>query len=136
MADINWDAIRTEYITSDTSCASLAKKYGIHHSSVCRKAKRYHWDEEKAQMRNEKRRIVQEKTIEAQVNLADKCLNILNIMVDKATEAAMICEPSDIRGQKDIMSIIKDLNDMGAFALENKASNEVTIRFADEVDEL
>lgn len=135
MAEINYDAIKTEYLTSDASFASLAKKYGINHSSISRKAKKEKWDEEKARMRTIAHKAVQEKTIETQLSLADKCLSILNIMVDKVTESAQICEPGDTRTQKDIMSMIKDLNEMGAFELQSGSSedNTLTVRF--EVDE-
>lgn len=128
MADkINWEDIKTEYLTSDISCASLAKKYGLHHSSVCRKVKRDNWDEEKAHMSEEKRKVVQEKTIEAQVSIADKCLNILNIMIGKVTEAAESVSADDIKAQKDIMSMVKDLHEMGAFELQSNTDNSNTL---------
>lgn len=130
MAEINYDAIKTEYLTTDASFASLAKKYGINHSSISRKAKKDHWDEEKARMRNEAHRVVQEKTIEAQVDLADKCLSILYKMVDKVSEAVEVVSPEDTRSQKEILSMVKDLNEMGAFTLERSdGSNTLTIRF-------
>lgn len=130
MAEINYDAIRTEYLASDVTFASLAKKYGVDRTSISRKAKKDHWDEEKSRLRIRAHEVVQERTIDAQVSLADRCMNILNIMVGKVTEAAQGVQPDDIRAQKDIMSMVKDLNEMGAFVLQESAEDNVlTVRF-------
>ena len=41
MAD--WQAIKTEYITTDTSYRKLAQKYGVHYNAVANRAKQEGW---------------------------------------------------------------------------------------------
>lgn len=136
MAEINYDEIRTEYLNSNISFASLAKKHNIAHSSISRRAKKEKWDEIKAQMRTEVNKAVQEQTIEEQQSIATKCIRILTKLVDKVEESVDIVEPSDISAKRQLVGMMKDLNEMGAFTLEsNTNSNEITIRFADEVND-
>lgn len=136
MAEINYDAIKTEYLTTDASFASLAKKYGINHSSVSRKAKKDHWDEEKAQMRTQAHKVVQEKTIEAQVSIADKCMRIMEKLVDKVAESVDVVDPDNTQSMKQIVSMMKDLSDMGAFdMLTSSGRNNITIEFVGMNDE-
>lgn len=39
----DWDAIEIEYQTGVLSASALAKKFGLHHSTVCDRAKNYEW---------------------------------------------------------------------------------------------
>ena len=41
MAD--WQAIKTEYITTDTSYRKLAQKYGVSYQAICRRSKEESW---------------------------------------------------------------------------------------------
>ena len=41
MAD--WQAIKTEYITTDTSYRKLAQKYGVSYQAICRRSKDEEW---------------------------------------------------------------------------------------------
>ena len=41
MAD--WQAIKTEYITTDTSYRKLAQKYGVSYQAICRRSKEEGW---------------------------------------------------------------------------------------------
>ena len=50
MAD--WQAIKTEYITTDTSYRKLAKKYGIHYKVISDRGKDEKWVELRSQYRD------------------------------------------------------------------------------------
>ena len=50
MAD--WQAIKTEYITTDTSYRKLAQKYGIHYKVISEKGKDEKWVEQRSQYRD------------------------------------------------------------------------------------
>lgn len=41
MAD--WQAIKTEYVTTTTSYRKLAQKYGVHYNAIANKAKQEGW---------------------------------------------------------------------------------------------
>ena len=50
MAD--WQAIKTEYITTDTSYRKLAQKYGIHYKVISERGKAENWVELRSQHRD------------------------------------------------------------------------------------
>lgn len=136
MAEINYDEIRTEYLNSNISFASLAKKHNIAHSSISRRAKKEKWDEIKAQMRTEVNKAVQEQTIEEQQSIATKCIRILTKLVDKVEESVDIVEPSDISAKRQLVGMMKDLNEMGAFSLETDTDKGgITVTLEKQLDE-
>ena len=51
MAD--WNAIKTEYITTDTSYRKLGEKYGIHYKVISERGKSENWVELRSQYRDE-----------------------------------------------------------------------------------
>lgn len=50
MAD--WNAIKTEYITTDTSYRKLALKYGIGYQAICHRSQEEGWIQQREQHRN------------------------------------------------------------------------------------
>lgn len=88
MAD--WQAIKTEYITTDTSYRKLAEKYGIHHHVIAERGKAENWVELRRQYRDKTLAKTLEKCSERQSNklsridyLADKLLNKLEKACDE-----------------------------------------------------
>ena len=79
MAD--WQAIKTEYITTDTSYRKLAQKYGIHYKVISDRGKAEGWVELRSQHRDKTLTRTLEKVSKKQANkmariddLADKLL--------------------------------------------------------------
>ena len=79
MAD--WQAIKTEYITTDTSYRKLAQKYGIHYKTISDRGKAEGWVELRSQHRDKTLTKFMEKSSEKQADkmaridaLADKLL--------------------------------------------------------------
>ena len=130
MAEIDYDSIKTEYLTTNVSFATLGRKYGLDRTSISRKAKKDKWDEEKARMRNEAHEAAIKSTIDAQVSISETCMEIVTIMTAKIKRAAEICDPEDTKMQRDIMAMVDDLNQMGAFAFDGATSrNNITVEF-------
>lgn len=50
MAD--WQAIKTEYITTDTSYRKLAQKHGVNYQAICHRSKEEGWIAQREQYRN------------------------------------------------------------------------------------
>lgn len=127
---INWDEIRTEYVSSDVSLRSLARKYGVSPSTITKKCKKEDWESEKESIISKSNQQVIEQTIDTRKSIAEKCIRILGKMVDKVEESVDIVEPDDISGKKQIVSMLKDLQDMGAFVMrEETEDSTLTIRF-------
>lgn len=48
---VDWLAIKTEYLTGNGSYATLAKKYGVHKSTIANKAGKEGWTEQREEQR-------------------------------------------------------------------------------------
>lgn len=134
MAEINYDEIKTEYISSDISFSSLARKYGCSISAISRKAKKDGWDEIKSKISKETQRNIEEQTIDVRSEIAKNCMVALKNLSIKVAEGSELIEADDINKQRQMSAIIKDLKDMGAFELISESTDStLTVRF--EVDE-
>lgn len=80
MAKVNWQKIRTEYITTRTSHSKLSKKYGVCQTEISKRAAREHWTE----LRKENTRKTLEKTIE---KASDKEADRLARLITATTKA-------------------------------------------------
>ena len=115
MAD--WQAIKTEYITTDTSYRKLAQKHGVNVTNIAKKASSEGWVEQRKQYAND----TQSKTIEAisqqQVkraekmqSVADKLLLKIEALVDRP---GMV--PKDVRA---LVAAVKDLKEIQSIRSE------------------
>ena len=112
MAD--WQAIKTEYITTDTSYRKLAQKYGIDIAVIGRRAKSEEW----VKLRQQQIDKTQTKTLNAiasqQANraarlqtVADKLLTKVERLVDEGEELL-----TDTSTMRDIARVLKDIKDI------------------------
>ena len=100
MAD--WQAIKTEYITTDTSYRKLADKYGIHYKVISERGKDENWVELRSQH--------QDKTLTNTLNKISK---------QEANRAARICTVADkllnkVEAMADSIETAKDLRALSA----------------------
>lgn len=82
---LDWEAIKTEYITTDTSQSKLAKKYGVPRSTICKWCAREGWVEQ----RERYRAGVVQKTIERRAHEDVKHLKNLMGAAERITEIAV-----------------------------------------------
>lgn len=82
---LDWEAIKTEYITTDTSQSKLAKKYGVPRSTICKWCAREGWVEQ----RERYRAGVVQKTIERRAHEDAKHLKNLMGAAERITEIAV-----------------------------------------------
>ena len=112
MAD--WQAIKTEYITTDTSYRKLAQKYGVSTTQICNVGRDEGWVELREQHLN--------KTVAKAVNaigtkqadraarlqtVADKLLTKVERLVDEGEELL-----TDTSVMRDIARVLKDIKDI------------------------
>ena len=109
MAD--WQAIKTEYITTDTSYRKLAQKYGINVTTIAKTAGSEGWVEQRKQYANETQAKTLEKISQQGANraarihtVADKLLNKIEALVDRP---GMV--PKDVRA---LVAAVKDLKEI------------------------
>ena len=109
MAD--WQAIKTEYITTDTSYRKLAQKYGIGYQAICHKSQEEGWIAMREQHRNKTVMKTLEKISQQEANraakihsVADKLLLKIETLVDRP---GMM--PKDVRS---LVAAVKDLKEI------------------------
>ena len=126
MAD--WKAIKTEYITTDTSYRKLAQKYGIHYKVISDRGKDEKWVELRSQHRDKTLTKTLDKISQQEANraarihsVADKLLNKIEAMVDSE-------EPMDTKGIRALTAAVKDLKEIQSVRSElDKQEQEARI---------
>ena len=112
MAD--WQQIKTEYITTDTSYRKLAQKYGVNTTNIAKRASQEKWVEQRKQNANK----TLSKTLNAIASqqasraarlqtVADKLLTKVERLLEADEE--LLADPSTMR---DISRVLKDLKDI------------------------
>ena len=120
MAD--WQAIKTEYITTDTSYRKLAQKHGINVTTIAKTAGAENWVEERKQYATKTQAKTLEKISQQEANraakihsVADKLLLKIEAMVDAAEPENMPAKAiraltAAVKDLKEIQSIKSDLD--------------------------
>ena len=109
MAD--WQAIKTEYITTETSYRKLAQKHGIGYQAICHRSKEEGWIAMREQHKNNTTTKTLEKISPQEANraarihtVADKLLNKIEALVDRPG-----IMPKDVRS---LVAAVKDLKEI------------------------
>ena len=118
MAD--WQAIKTEYITTDTSYRKLAQKYGVSTTQICNVGRDEKWVEQREQYLNKTTAKTLEKISQQEANraakihsVADKLLLKIEAMVDSEepmSEKGIRALTAAVRDLKEIQSVRSDLD--------------------------
>ena len=110
----DWQVIKTEYITTDTSYRELAKKYGVDVAVIGRRAKKEEWVNARQQHVDE----TQTKTLNAisnrQAERAAKLIGVSDLLLDKVkdlieTNGELLVDTSIMR---DISVVLKNLKEI------------------------
>ena len=117
MAD--WQAIKTEYITTDTSYRKLAQKYGVSHVQIGNVGKEEKWVELRRQHLDSTFAKTVEKISQQEANraakihsVADKLLQKIEVMVDNGdfTEKGLRALTAAVKDLKEIQGVKSDLD--------------------------
>ena len=112
MAD--WQKIKTEYITTDTSYRELSQKYGVHYTNIAKRAKKEDWQHLRQQQAN----TTQTKMIEAverrKVDRATKLLDVSDLLLQKVRERVEALDVLETGSQefRHLSATIKDLKEI------------------------
>ena len=114
MAD--WNKIKTEYLTSDTSYRKLAQKYGVNAITIAKKASKEGWVSQRQQQANRTLSRTLTAVSNRQVNraarlqdVADKLLNKIEAAVDDYNMAVLLVDRQSLR---QITGALKDIKDI------------------------
>jgi transposase-like protein len=112
MAD--WNKIKTEYITTDTSYRKLAEKHGVGESTLFARASKEKWVEQKEQHQSK----TVAKTLDAiskkqvdratrLITVADKLLTKVESLIESDDKVLL-----DTQGMKHISGVLKDIKEI------------------------
>ena len=110
----NWQKIKTEYITTDTSYRKLANKYGIDSAVIGRRAKNEEW----VKLRQQYIDRTQTKTINAISNKqVDRAANLVSVADQLLAKVKSLLETdaevlSDTQSMKHISGVLKDIKEI------------------------
>ena len=112
MAD--WQAIKTEYITTDTSYRKLAQKYGVNYQAICHRSKDEGWIAQREQYRNDTITKTIDKISELEADRAAKIHSVADKLLNKIEAMVDAVEPEDIPAKaiRALTAAVKDLKEI------------------------
>ena len=115
MAD--WQKIKTEYISENTSYRKLAEKHGISYQAICRRSKAERWGEQREQHMNKSvtkalDRICDKKADRAVrlQSVADKLLGVVENFIENSEFHGV--SSLDTQSMKHISGVLKDIKEI------------------------
>ena len=112
MAD--WQAIKTEYITTDTSYRKLAQKYGVSTTQICNVGRDEKWVEQREQYLNKTTAKTLEKISQQEANRAAKIHSVADKLLLKIEAMVDAAEPEDMPAKaiRALTAAVKDLKEI------------------------
>ena len=112
MAD--WQAIKTEYITTDTSYRKLAQKYGVSTTQICNVGRDEKWVEQREQYLNKTTAKTLEIISEQEANRAAKIHSVADKLLLKIEAMVDAAEPEDMPAKaiRALTAAVKDLKEI------------------------
>lgn len=111
---VDWQKIKTEYVTGNASYRELAQKYGVHYTSIAKKAKKENWH----QLRQQQANTTQTKMIQAvearKVDRAARFLTVADKLLDKIEAIVETAELADMpaKSVRALTAAVKDLKEI------------------------
>ena len=133
---VDWEAMKTEYITTDTSQSKLAKKYGVHRTKIADHCRKEKWVDQRNKYRTEAVQKTIQKAQEQDVKRLTKLMDATGKLIDVAlrgindeqqfnryvvTEGTgqgfsetteRVFDKLDTKALKDLTAVLKDLTGM------------------------
>ena len=112
MAD--WQSIKTEYITTDTSYRKLAQKYGVNYTTICQRSKAEKWLDQREQHKNKTLTKTMNAISRKQADRAANLIAVSDLLLGKVKSLLEDDEELlvDTSIMKDVSIILKNLKDI------------------------
>lgn len=112
MAD--WQKIKTEYISENTSYRKLAEKHGISYQAICRRSKAERWGEQREQHMNKTVTKTLDKICDKKADRAARLNSVAELLLEKVERLLEIDDKIalDTQGMKHISGVLKDIKEV------------------------
>ena len=108
----DWNLIKTEYITTNTSYRKLGEKYGIHYNIIASRSKAEGWIEQRQQFNDNSVTNALKAIGDEQVDRATKLLGVSDMLLDKVRRLLEEDIGVDTQGMKHISGVHKDIKEI------------------------
>lgn len=110
----DWQAIKTEYITTDTSYRKLAQKYGVHYNAIANRAKQEGWISQRNQYCDKTMTNTLDAVSNQQVDRATKLISVADLLLDKVKSIVEGNPEFLINTQriKNLSGVLKDIKEV------------------------
>lgn len=124
MAD--WQAIKSEYITTSTSYRKLANKYGVDYKSVAMHGKAEGWPELRNQHTTKIATEILSADADKRVSRAIRLNNAADMLLEKVTERIRSSDPMGVDTQefKHISAVLRDIKDIQGIISDRDAEEQ------------
>ena len=111
---MDWQAIKTEYITTDTSYRKLSRKYGIGYQAICHKSREEGWIGQREQYRNETTTKTIDAISEQAVDRAARFQTVADKLLDKIEAIVDAVDATDMPAKsiRALTAAVKDLKEI------------------------
>ena len=109
MAD--WQSIKTEYITTDTSYRKLADKYGIDQATISRKAKKEDWVSKRQHHLSETQAKILTADTEEKVDRAIRLKTVADKLLNKVEEHINLDVPLSAAALKNLSDALRNIKE-------------------------
>ena len=114
MAEINWNAIRTDYITSNVSYRDLEEKYGVCYRQIAKKGKAEGWGSQRSQHNHAVVTKILDDDATQKVSSIERLESVADKVLAKVEAYIDACDPTaiDTQSLKHISGVLKDIKDV------------------------
>lgn len=109
---VDWQAIKTEYITTDTSYRKLAQKYGVGYQAICHKSIEEGWIAMREQHKNNTTTKTLEKISQQEANRTVKMMSVADKLLLKIEALVDRPEPLNEKAIRSLTAAVKDLKEI------------------------
>lgn len=111
---MDWQKIKTEYITTDTSYRKLAQKYGIDQATIARRAKKEDWVRERQQHISDTQAKIIKSIGNQQASRAARLQTVADKLLGKVENLLEDVDPHelDTQSMKHISGVLKDIKEI------------------------
>ena len=112
--EADWNAIKTEYITTDTSYRKLSQKYGIHRNVIYNRSKNEGWLEQRERHRDKTVTKAINKVSDKQADRTARLIHVSDLLLGRVEKLLEDEEEPyiSVQSMKYISGILKDVKDV------------------------
>lgn len=109
---VDWSAIKTEYVTTDTSYRKLCEKYDVSMTEVSRHGKEESWREERRKYQEKAYTKTLDILIRGQQSRIKRLQTITDKILDKIEKSVDKMDETDLQAYRQLTAAIKDIKEI------------------------